>query len=192
MQIRITTYWWAELGSFNPYDHHFGAAILLRRRADANAFDTMPLFQGLGRIADVVFEKFADASPPSFLFAEFGHRERGGIHFASSEIAGESDHRTSDAKVAIDTIDHRPGVVRVIPHDWDGDGKLDFAALVSQHYESVELFLNRDGKFQRTPIWRSDNLSFGSVALRKSISMAMEIWTCFTPTATASTTTLQT
>ncbi len=37
------------------------------------------------------------------------------------------------------SIDHRPGTVRVIPHDWDGDGRLDFAALVSPHYESVEV-----------------------------------------------------
>ncbi len=35
-------------------------AVWLRRNADRNAFDTVPLFQGLGRIADVVFDGFAD------------------------------------------------------------------------------------------------------------------------------------
>ena len=47
--------------------------------------------------------------------------------------------------------------------DFNGDGRPDFVALISQEFESVELFLNQaDGQFQRHVLFAAGDPSFGS------------------------------
>jgi hypothetical protein len=67
-------------------------------------------------------------------------------------------------------IDPRPGAIHVPVADLDGDGRLDFLALVSQEYECVEAFMNqgsdaridRGHPFVRKRLWTAPDLTFGS------------------------------
>jgi hypothetical protein len=60
----------------------------------------------------------------------------------------------------------------VPPHDFDGDGYLDFAALISQENEQVAVFINQLGSHDRTvsfhlqSLWEGPDLTFGSSGLQ--------------------------
>jgi hypothetical protein len=48
-------------------------------------------------------------------------------------------------------------------HDFTGDGRVDFAAMVSQAFECVDLFINQgDGRFHLHGVWAAPDLTFGS------------------------------
>lgn len=57
-------------------------------------------------------------------------------------------------------LDDRPGSTKTISYDFNYDGKPDFLRLISQHYESLELWINEgEGKYRlkeitkRPPTW---------------------------------------
>jgi hypothetical protein len=60
-------------------------------------------------------------------------------------------------------VDARPGAINVIPKDLDGDGKLDFVALLAQHFESVTAYLG-DGRggFRAQPLYAAPHPNWGS------------------------------
>jgi hypothetical protein len=56
----------------------------------------------------------------------------------------------------------RPGAIHVPVHDFN-DGRPDFLGLVSQEYETVDMFLNQgNGKFRLQNLWAGPDLTFGS------------------------------
>ncbi len=60
----------------------------------------------------------------------------------------------------------QPGTITVPPADYDGDGQIDIAALVSQDSEAVHLFRNLGGgEFRDLVLWRSKDESWGSSGL---------------------------
>ncbi|MCG8653587.1 MAG: VCBS repeat-containing protein, partial [Pirellulales bacterium] len=65
-------------------------------------------------------------------------------------------------KFELREVDDRHGASHVPTVDFNGDGHLDFVALISQDHEVVELFLN-DGKgsFQNQVIWRAPDPAYG-------------------------------
>lgn len=150
----------AELGSLNPFDHGFGKLILLTQIANGE-FSRQTLVQGRGRIADVC-EVDGSEDPAQILFAEFGHRSEGGIY----KLDGLET--LSQRAPTISRIDIRPGTVRLLPGNWDNDPHGDFMALVTQEYESIELFhgrpANRWTGFNRQTLF-SESLTHGSVGL---------------------------
>jgi hypothetical protein len=149
----------ADLGSFAPFDHAFGKVYSLARKSEGLDFQSEVLVENCGRIADVAVRGAGINGPKSIVFAEFGHRDQGGI--LSSLAAPSSRIQRSDCKV----LDLRPGCLRIIPFDWDKDGALDYAALFSQQYETVELFLNRGVNFERRVLWKAPDMSFGGADL---------------------------
>jgi hypothetical protein len=57
----------------------------------------------------------------------------------------------------------KPGAIHTPVADLDGDGQLDFAALVAQDSEAVHLFRQVGvGEFKESLLWRSTNQDFGS------------------------------
>lgn len=150
----------ADLGSFLPYDHQHGRVVLLRRDPNGDAFAEIVVATAHGRVADVQAADFSGQGQPDILFAEFGHRQRGGIHLITNMAEPNQSPR-----LLTRTLDTRPGAVQLPPHDWNNDGRLDVTAVISQEYESVEIFLNRGERFERHTIWQGPDLSFGSVGL---------------------------
>lgn len=150
----------ADLGSFLPFDHQHGRVVFLRRDPASSNFAEIVISKSHGRVADVQARDFSGRGQLDILFAEFGHRQYGGIRM----IANMSEPNQPPRLVSR-SLDSRPGYIQLPPNDWDQDGRMDFAAVISQEYESVEIFLNRGSRFERRVIWQAPDLSFGSIGI---------------------------
>lgn len=165
----------ADLGSFNPFDHQLGQVVWLRRQPGTPDFEPIVLADGLGRVSDVSVGDFTGNRQLDIAFAEFGHRRNGGISLLTqdwklknSQASMKEAHRGPSVERKV--LDHRPGTVQLAATDWDRDGRLDFATVVSQESEAIDLFLNRPTaggvvRFNTRPIWTANDLAFGSVGL---------------------------
>ncbi|MCI0357257.1 MAG: VCBS repeat-containing protein [Planctomycetaceae bacterium] len=147
----------ADLGSFQPAEHDRGRVVWLRRRQDKTEYEVTELQAGLGRVADVRAEDVDGDEKLDLIVAVFGWQQTGGILWLRN-ISTEADQ----PRFEMQPIDDRPGAIHVPAHDFDGDGRADFMALISQEYEAVDLFINvGGGRFQRRNIWAAPDLTFG-------------------------------
>jgi hypothetical protein len=152
----------ADLGSFFPDDHDRGRVVWLRRQQPSDAYEQEVLASGLGRVADVRPADFDGDGDLDFVVAEFGAEQTGSIALLRNVAAGGQPPRFE-----IEQLDPRPGTIHVPVHDLDGDGRLDFVALVSQHYECVEAFINQgDAKFHLRTLWAGPDPAFGSSGIQ--------------------------
>jgi len=68
---------------------------------------------------------------------------------------------------SIREIDDRHGPVHVTPTDLNGDGQLDFVALISQEHEVVDAFINDGtGNFKKETIWSAPDPAYGSSGIQ--------------------------
>jgi len=148
----------ADLGSFFPDDHDRGRVVWLRRAETSASYEEIVLASGLGRVADVRPADFDRDGDLDLIVAEFGAEQTGSIVLLRNVSAdGERPRFESDE------LDLRPGAIHVPAVDLDGDSRLDFVALVSQHYERVEAFINQgNAKFHRHTLWAGPDPAFGS------------------------------
>jgi hypothetical protein len=114
----------------------------------------------LGRVADVEVADLAGDSGLDLIVAEFGHRREGSIRLLTNVTTDSNELKFLDNK-----LDSRPGAIRVPLNDWNSDGAMDFAAVISQEFECVELFINRGTKFERHRVSNGSDLTFGSVGI---------------------------
>jgi hypothetical protein len=64
-------------------------------------------------------------------------------------------------------LDDRHGAIHVPVADIDGDGKLDFVALISQEHETVVAFVNQgDGSFRKETIYTAPHPAYGSSGIQ--------------------------
>jgi len=64
-------------------------------------------------------------------------------------------------------VDSRHGAIHVPVVDLNGDGLLDFVALISQEHEVIEAFINAgNGTFSRETIYDARNPAFGSTGIQ--------------------------
>lgn len=149
----------AELGSFLAMDHTEGKVIWLHSHPHFDTFEKRVLAQGLGRVADVRVADFNRDGKLDILVAEFGHYRTGGILLLLNEgVRDNGEIHFSQLR-----LDHRPGTIHTPVADFNGDGRPDFVALISNEWEAVELFLNfGDKKFLTRPLWHAPDLAFGS------------------------------
>lgn len=148
----------ADLGCYAPVDHDRGRVVWLRSTESVNSFDPIVIGSDLGRVADSQPTDIDGDGDIDFVVAEFGMQHTGGIHLLRNETGPDGRPRFRREQ-----LDPRPGTIHLPVHDFDRDGRPDFAALVSQEYESVELFLNQaDDGFRRRDLWSAEDLTFGS------------------------------
>jgi len=158
----------ADLGSYMPAEEKQGRVVLLRRRPGAQVFETIVLASDFARVADVRASDFDGDGKPDLIVAEFGWQRNGGIWL----LRNLGDVQTP-LRFSREQLDARPGTVHLPVYDFDQDGRDDFAALVSQEYEAVDLFLNRFDRsgphaaqqhnpFLRLQSWAGEDLTFGS------------------------------
>ena len=148
----------ADLGSAAPGDHTSGRVVWLKGTGATPPYEPHVLLDGVGRVADVQLADFNGDGHLDLLVAEFGWRKSGRILLLSQRPDG-------NAVPAFDQqiLDERHGAIHVPVADFNGDGRPDFVALISQEFESVELFLNQaDGQFQRHVLFAAGDPSFGS------------------------------
>ncbi len=150
----------ADIGEFDANDSDLGRVMWLRRESDAReTYKSEVILDGLSRVSDVRPGDFDGDGDLDLLVAEFGWRTTGSILLLFNE--GRSDdgkpHFTSRV------IDKRNGAVAVPTLDIDGDGDLDFIAVISQEHEIVEAFINDGGgHFQHKVVWRAPDPAYGS------------------------------
>jgi hypothetical protein len=150
----------ADLGSFLPADHADGNVIWLRRPTDR--WHAAVLRSGLGRVADVQPGDFDGDGDVDLVVAEFGWRKTGRILFL--ENLGSKD---GSPAFGMRVLDPRHGTIHVPAVDLNGDGRLDFIALISQEHETVVAFLNNGaGEFRREIIFSANEPAFGSSGIQ--------------------------
>jgi len=146
----------ADLGEFLPRDHDKGAVVWLRGLGGGR-FAPFAI-GGLPRVADVEAADFDGDGDLDLVVSAFGYRKTGNVQIF--------ENRTTDwSRPAFTplTIDPRPGAVRAIPTDIDGDGRLDVIAVLSQEHETVVAFHNDGGlTFQPDVLYQAPHPNWGS------------------------------
>jgi hypothetical protein len=151
----------ADLGSFQPADHSDGKVVWLRRTAEGD-WQPSVLQAGLGRVADVQPGDFDGDGDLDLVIAEFGWRKTGRILLLENRL---NTGTAPDFRLQV--VDSRHGTIHVPPIDLDGDGRLDFVALISQEHETVVAFLNDGaGGFRRETIFSANEPAFGSTGIQ--------------------------
>lgn len=145
----------AVLGSVWPTNDHVGKVAWLENVGDRR-FRTHILLDGLRRVADVQAGELRGTGRMDLVVAEFGY-DLGRVFWM--ENLGDLKFTEHDLLIA-------PGAIHVPLADFNSDGKLDIAALVSQDHEDVWMFENQGGgKFRPRIVSSTMNFDLGSAGL---------------------------
>jgi hypothetical protein len=150
----------ADLGTFFPEDHNQGAVIWLRGVAGGK-FSAFWL-DGWPRVADVEAADFNGDGKDDLVVAAFGWRKTGQIAILENRTA-----TPSQPSFTTHTIDPRTGSIHVLPTDLNGDGKMDFVALLAQEHERVVAYINQGNfKFEPKVIYAAPHPNWGSSGIQ--------------------------
>ncbi len=152
----------ACLGNAYPDDGRIGQIVWLEntRSADGNdpsaSFRQHVLLRDIRRVADVQAGDLDQDGDIDLVVAEFGYA-RGRILWLEN---------SGDQRFHPHPIHHATGTIHVPLADYDGDGDLDIAAIISQNDEELWIFDN-DGRagFTARRIWTTVNFDIGSAGL---------------------------
>ncbi len=151
----------ANLGYFGPTDALCGSVVWLRGLGDGR-FQPFTLLEGVGRVADVQAADFRACGKLDLVVAAFGWRNTGEVIYLENQTTSWSKP-TFLPRV----LDERHGAIHVPIADIDGDGKPDFAALISQEHETIVAFLNRgEGRFRPETIYTAPHPAYGSSGIQ--------------------------
>jgi hypothetical protein len=144
-----------DLGSFLPADHDLGklvwipdaSALAGSETASSEAAGAGPshrsteiLLEKVGRVSDVEVADLDLDGDEDLVVAEFGWHSTGGVHVLWNETQPEAGTRPKFRHLR---LDQRSGAIHVTCRDFDGDGRPDIAALLSQEHETIVVWQNR-------------------------------------------------
>lgn len=150
----------ADLGSTDAKDHSQGTVGWLHQQQDGS-FRQLLLSSNFGRVSEVRVADMLGDDRLDVIVAEFGFQKTGGIHILERHgpAAGIPQFRKH-------IIDRRNGAMRVPPLDMNGDGRVDFVALIAQEHEAIDVFFNEGhGHFKPQPLTPAREPAFGSNGL---------------------------
>lgn len=151
----------ADLGSFLPSDHADGKVVWLQRVSE-DEWRPIVVQAGLGRVADVQPGDFDADGDIDLVVAEFGWRKTGRILLLEN-----LGHVGNMPEFRMRVLDSRHGTIHVPVADLNGDGLLDFVALISQEHETVVAFLNDgQGGFRKETLFAANEPTFGSSGIQ--------------------------
>lgn len=143
----------ASMGFMHPNEQLIGSALLLLNDGEQN-FTTTVLVEGTPRISDVQPGDFDNDGDVDYLLAMFGWRSTGGLAWVESRAAGLPSklHPIADVN----------GAMLVEPVDYDGDGLLDFVALLTQQHEALVAYKNHQLAYLPEVLARGPHPAYGS------------------------------
>jgi hypothetical protein len=149
----------ACLGTMFANDSLFGSVVLMTNqgaRADGTGFrfsaDT--IMRGLCRISDVRPGDFDGDRDIDYVLSSYGMINEGELGWL--ENRGGMDY-------TYHRIVKKAGGIHVPPIDLNGDGNLDFIALIAQEYEEITAFINNGkGEFEPRLLFKAAAPTFGS------------------------------
>jgi len=147
----------ACMGQIMPSNDRIGSVIVLEN-LDNRRFRPHVLLENAARVTDV---RAADLS---------GHTDGrldlvvGQFGYAQGETRWMKN--LGDWRFESQIVNTQSGCVHTPVADFDGDGRTDFAALISQEWEEVHWFKNTgNGQLRDTVLWGSTNEDYGSSGL---------------------------
>jgi FG-GAP-like repeat len=151
----------ADLGSFMPTDQRCGRVVWLRGDKDGG-FTPTTLLSDVGRVADVRAGDFRGIGKLDLVVASFGWNNIGQILYLENQTSD-----WSRPKFVPRVLDERHGAIHVPVADINGDGKLDFVAVIAQEHEAVVAFLGEgDGTFRKQLLYAGPHPAYGSSGIQ--------------------------
>ena len=150
----------SDLGTRIPSDDLVGSLEFFRQLPNGQ-YDQQTLMEGIGRVSEARSADFDGDGDLDIVCAIFGWRKFGGIVYLENEapLGGAPRFKRHE-------IDARAGAINLPICDIDGDGRLDFLALISQQHECIYAYLNRGpGKFESHLLYKAPHANWGSVEL---------------------------
>ncbi len=146
----------ASMSIVYPNPNKIGTIFLLENRGD-QTFHKRVLAENIDRVNDVRAADFNNDGRMDLAIAQFGY-DQGQV--AWMEGLGNWEFATH-------TLLNLSGSINVCLSDFDGNGTTDIAALFSQQWEEIHLFLNDgEGNFEDTILFGSTNEDFASSGMR--------------------------
>lgn len=135
-----------------PNNDKVGALIVLENDGAQN-FSQRVLLQNVERVTDARAADFDGDGDLDLAVGQFGY-DQGEVRWMRNE--GDWNYRS-------EVLLRLSGTINVTVDDYDGDGSQDIAAIVSQQWEEIHLFLNDgQGGFTGRPLWGSTNEDYAS------------------------------
>lgn len=144
----------ASMGIVMPNNDRIGSVVVLENLGGGR-FQNHVIEGNMARVTDVRAADMNADGRLDLIVGQFGYFE-GEIQWM--ENLGDWRFRSHRLLSA-------PGTIHTPVADFDGDGQLDFAALISQDAEEIRLFRNVNGQFESSVIWKSLNPSWASSGL---------------------------
>lgn len=145
----------ASMGEILPNNNKIGSVVILENLGGGK-FENHVILDQVYRVTDVRAADINHDGKIDLVVGQFGYVEGeiqwlenvGDWHFQSHHLLSE------------------PGTIHTPVADFDHDGNVDFAALVSQDSEAVHLYSgNGRGDFQDIILWKADNANWASSGL---------------------------
>ncbi|MEZ5277444.1 MAG: VCBS repeat-containing protein [Opitutaceae bacterium] len=147
----------ASMGQISPNNDRIGSVIVLENLG-AGQFNKRVLLRQTARVTDVRGANLMGHSDGrlDLVVGQFGYAQ-GEVRWMENKGDWIFGHHL------VSTLS---GCVHTPVADFNHDGRPDFAALISQEWEEIHLFLNNgDGEFDESIVWGSTNEDFGSSGL---------------------------
>ena len=142
----------------NPGDDLVGSVWFMGRQPNGDAWRGKALMSRLPRVASVVGGDFNRDGRSDVAFAAYGWRKAGAVGMFFQEANGA--FRLKQVSKAI-------GVSHLRVADFNKDGLVDLAGLVSQEHERVVIWWNEGGEvFREQTVFEAGTPSFGGSGLR--------------------------
>ncbi|MFT6794840.1 MAG: hypothetical protein ACJAR1_002856 [Rubritalea sp.] len=150
----------SDLGTVTPSDVLAGSLEFFKKLPNGK-YEQHTIIKGVGRISEARSADFDGDGDLDIICAIFGWRKVGGIIYLENEAGlGEMP------KFKRHEIDPRAGAINLPICDIDGDGRLDFIALISQEHECIYAYLNRGpGIFEPRLLYKAPHSNWGSVEM---------------------------
>ena len=145
----------ASMGQIFPCNDRIGSIVIFENLGNGQ-FRKHVVAEHMDRVADVRGADLLGNGVTQLVAGCFGYDQGSSWWFENK----------GDWKFEGHIVNSQSGPVHTPVADYDGDGKVDFADLISQEWEEVHLFVNQGGgKFKDTIIWGSTNEDYGSSGL---------------------------